>query len=64
MTTEALYRMDDATYRHLNDWCDSFYRMEESTAKCDAIIAMLEAMPAVDAEYSLSHGWQHVANLL
>ncbi len=58
------YMMDDATFQHLTTWCDRQYRDDEATDKRNAIMEMLEAMPVEDAEYSLSHGWTHVANLL
>ena len=58
------YSMNDPTFDHLTAWCDSFYREEEATEKRNQILDMLEAMSPEDAEYSLAHGWQHVANLL
>ncbi len=58
------YWMDEATFQHLTTWCDSYFREEEATEKRNRMIEMLEAMPSEDAEYSMSHGWPHVANLL
>ena len=64
MPAETLYRMDDQTFFHLGTWCERYYRLDEAVAKRDAIVAMLESMPVEDAEYSMNHGWPHVANLL
>jgi hypothetical protein len=61
---QATYKMDDATFRHLTAWADDYFRPEEAVERRDAIVALLEAMPTDDAEYSLGHGWPHVANLL
>lgn len=58
------YRMDDATREHLAAWCARNCREEDAEQTFDRIVAHLEALDAEDAEYSLSHGWQHILNLL
>jgi len=61
----ARYRMDAATLAHLAAWCDrETHNAEESGELIDRMAAMLEDMEPEDAEYSMSHGWFHVRDLL
>jgi hypothetical protein len=62
--TATRYDMDDATYQHLTSWCDRQYREGEAELKREQMANLLQSMSPEDAEYSLSHGWSHVANLL
>jgi hypothetical protein len=64
MTAPSLYVMDDWTFQHLTVFLDHYCREEDVEEKREAVVSMLQAMPAEDAEYSLSHGWRHVLDLL
>lgn len=58
------YKIDDATFQHLTAWCESQLRPAEADTVRERIIAFLEASDPHDAEYSLSHGWWHVYDLV
>ena len=58
------YKMDDATFTHLTAWCERESYDEEADALRERMILFLEAQESEDAEYSLSHGWRHVYDLL
>jgi hypothetical protein len=59
------YRMDNATFEHLVAWCDrETHTSDESDALSSRIVGFLQSQPVEDAEYSLSHGWTHVRNLM
>jgi len=59
------YTMDDATWQHLTDWCyASTHTDDESQELRDQIVAHLEALDKEDADYSLSHGWTHVRDVM
>ena len=57
------YQIDEATLSHLDAWCDREIREEDSEAVRQRILAYLDTCDTVDAEHSLSHGWQHIADL-
>jgi len=65
----ARYNMDDATFQHLTDWCDSQVVEREGQTEDSAdllretILVYLQSCDVEDAEYSISHGWTHVRNL-
>lgn len=58
------YRMDNATFQHLTTWCDNFFRPEVAGPERDRIITHLETLDTEDAEYSISHGWTHVYDVM
>ena len=66
MTTEARYQMDDFTFQHLTHWCDTQgpWASEHATECRNAIVYYLERLSVKDAEYSINHGWSHVARLV
>ena len=58
-----IYQIDNATLSHLNEWCERNVREEDCEDVRNRILSYLEDCDTVDAEYSLSHGWQHIADL-
>jgi hypothetical protein len=61
----ATYKLDDFTFEHLTAWCDrETHTADEADQLRDRIIAYLESLPLEDAQYSVSHGWPHVRNLV
>lgn len=57
---EQLYQMDDATFSHLTAWCERECREDEKDTVRDRILLFLETESVQDAEWHLSHGWQHL----
>lgn len=58
------YRIDNATFDHLSAWCERDLRDGERETIKTRILDYLSACDREDAEYSLSHGWPHIRNLV
>jgi hypothetical protein len=56
--------MDNATFEHLTAWCEREYSDRKVDGVRNAMVNLLESMDQDSAEYSLSHGWPHISNLL
>ena len=58
------YRVNDWTFEHMSAWCERNVRSDELHDVREAMIRYLESGSIEDAEYSLSHGWQHIYDLV
>lgn len=59
------YQIDDQTFDHLTAYCERETRTEDEALELrEKILGYLEACEPDEAEYSLSHGWRHLSDLV